>query len=352
VLDVIGRALLLSPSRGLGGGIERYVETLEWAFGLQGVEYQRVDLRQPGIASHAQLLVRAREQLRDGASPVRIIAAHRALLPAAALLAREHAVCGISVVCHGSDVWGARLAPRWYIENRLMAHSNVRVVAASSFTAGALSGSCEAAILPPGLSLRWFQELVEASELVEARDTGLRLVTAFRLGDWQDKGLPELLDAIAALGRTDVHLTVCGNGEPPVDLIRLVREHERCTLRAGLTDSELARQLAAADLFVLATRTRTGRNASGEGFGLVLLEAQVAGTPVIGPAYGGSHDAYLDRITGVAPTDETAEALASVLDELLQDPGRLSWMGRQGAEWARESFAPKRYAELAVARLL
>jgi phosphatidylinositol alpha-1,6-mannosyltransferase len=234
----------------------------------------------------------------------------------------------------------------------LMAHSNVRVAAASSFTAGALSGSCEAAILPPGLSLRWFQQLIEASELVQARDTAVHLTTAFRLADWRDKGLPELLDAIAALGRLDVHLTVCGSGEPPLDLIRLVREHRGCTLRAGLTDSELARQLAVADLFVLATRTRSGRNASGEGFGLVLLEAQVAGTPVIGPAYGGSHDAYVDGITGVAPTDETAEALANVLDELLKDPARLSRMGRQGAEWARESFAPKRYAELAVERLL
>jgi hypothetical protein len=27
-----GRVLLLSPCRGLGGGIERYIETLEWAF--------------------------------------------------------------------------------------------------------------------------------------------------------------------------------------------------------------------------------------------------------------------------------------------------------------------------------
>ena len=78
-----------------------------------------------------------------------------------------------------------------------------------------------------------------------------------------------------------------------------------------------AAELAAADLFILATRTRRGRRACGEGFGLVLLEAQAAGTPVVGPAYGGSRDAYMESVTGVAPVGESAEALAVVLGDLL-----------------------------------
>ena len=35
-------ALLLSPSRGQGGGIERYVQSLQWAFDLGGVESRRL----------------------------------------------------------------------------------------------------------------------------------------------------------------------------------------------------------------------------------------------------------------------------------------------------------------------
>lgn len=34
----MSRTFLRTPSRGLGGGIERYVETLESAFAVQGVE--------------------------------------------------------------------------------------------------------------------------------------------------------------------------------------------------------------------------------------------------------------------------------------------------------------------------
>lgn len=177
-------------------------------------------------------------------------------------------------------------------------------------------------------------------------------MTAFRLAEWRDKGLPEILDAVASLGRDDVSVTVCGSGEPPPDLRSLVRQHPRCKIRAGLSDSDLARQLAGADLFVLATRSKGGRHASGEGFGLVLLEAQVAGTPVVAPAYGGSHDAYIEGITGLAPTDETAGSLTRVITDLLQDPARLAQMGKQAGEWSRERFAPERYATLAVTRLL
>jgi glycosyltransferase involved in cell wall biosynthesis len=347
---VTGRVLLLTPSRGLGGGIERYAETLEWALASRGVGYSRVDLHRSGAYAHAQLVALAGVQLRASTAPTRLVAVHRNLLPAASVLAARHGHAqGISVVCHGSDVWVS--GHRRRVENYLMRRPGVRVVAVSSFTAGALACHKPAAILPPGLSGKWFATLVETAATRRC-GPGIHLLTAFRLADWRDKGLPELLRAVATLGRPDVHLTICGSGEPPDELLRLIGEHSHCTLRAGLTDSDFARQLAAADLFILATRTRPGRDACGEGFGLVLLEAQVAGTPVIAPAHGGSHDAYVDGVTGVAPADETAEALARVLGELLQDPERLARMGQRASGWARESFAPERYASRTVAALL
>ena len=177
-------------------------------------------------------------------------------------------------------------------------------------------------------------------------------MTAFRLEQWQGKGLPQLLDAVAALGRSDVRVTVCGSGDPSAELKQLLKRYDRCTLKAGLSDWELARELAGADLFVLATRTRGGGSPSGEGFGLVLLEAQVAGTAVVAPAHGGSRDAYIEGVTGMAPTDESSESLMRVLRDLTSDPARLREMGIQAAGWAQECYSPERYAALAVSRLL
>jgi len=352
-----GQALLLAPSCGLGGGIERYVQTVQSAFDDAGVVSLRLNLARPGPGGHRALLAAGTTALAAMTEPVRVVIAHRALLPVGALLARTRPVDGLSVICHGSDVWGVRWDPRRGLESWLMRRRDVRLVAVSNFTAGALFSSGRSAILPPGLSRTWFGELVSAADRVRATADavlrpGLEVMTAFRLGQWRDKGLPELTAAISALGRSGIRLTVCGSGTPPPDLLAHVRRYPWCALRPGLTDAELAAQFARADLFVLATRTRPGRRPCGEGFGLVLLEAQVAGTAVVGPAHGGSPDAYLDGVTGATPRDEGVAALGRVLDELTGEPARLAAMGAQGASLARARFAPDRYAALAVSRLL
>jgi phosphatidylinositol alpha-1,6-mannosyltransferase len=353
-----GPVLLLAPSRGLGGGIERYVQTVQSAFAELEVACQRFDLTRRGPAGHRALFAETAAALDS--SPRRshrVIVAHRALLPVSALLSRTRQVSGISVICHGSDVWHSPADPRARLERWLMRHRDMRIVAVSSFTAGSLLlFAGQAAILPPGLSRSWFSELVAAGDAAAAQASdarvGLELTTAFRLSDWQDKGLPQLTAAITALGRKDIRLTVCGSGEPSAELVAHVADYPWCRVRPGVTDRELAAQLASSDLFVLATRTRSGRRPYGEGFGLVLLEAQVAGTAVVGPAHGGSPGAYLEGVTGATPRDETVTALSSVLAELTRQPSRLAEMGTRGAEWARASFAPDRYARLAVDRLL
>jgi phosphatidyl-myo-inositol dimannoside synthase len=345
------RVLMLCPSNGLGGGIERYVETLEWALSLQRIYCQRVNLKWTGLRAHAAMLNDGRRLLRMSSAPVRLVVGHRTLLPVASLLAREDSVCGIWALCYGQELWTPRYHPRSLLERGLMRRRDVRAIAISSFTAGTLGADCHATILPPALSSEWFDTLVTAASSAKA-NPGFHIVTAFRLDAWREKGLPQLIDAVAALARDDIHLTICGSGNPPEELLRILKTCGWCTLRVGLTDGELAHQFAAADVFVLATRTTGGRLACGEGFGLVLLEAQVAGTAVVAPAHGGSSDAYVEGVTGVAPTDETAEALARALDELLGNPSRLAWMGKRAADWARESFAPERYAELVARRLL
>jgi phosphatidylinositol alpha-1,6-mannosyltransferase len=346
------RVLLVSPSHGRGGGIERYVETLESAFVMQDVDYCRVDLRGGGLTAHSRLLAQCRRQMRVSKAPTRLVIAHRSLLPVASLLAREHPGCGISLVCHGIDVWASQRHVRPLLERSLMHMPRVRLIAVSSFTAGMLFNGCRATVLPPGLSRGWFDMLIEASNAAQSRSEHIQLVTAFRLADWRNKGLPQLLDAVSKLDRLDVQVIVCGSGEPEPELLRLISKYPYCRLRAGLADHELARQLAEADLFVLATRMRRGSHPSGEGFGMVLLEAQVAGTPVVGPAFGGSHDAFIERVTGLAPVDETSASLARVLDELLSDPKLLSQMSDHAAEWSRKCFDPDVYSARAVARLL
>ena len=350
--DTASRVLLLAPSNGLGGGIERFIDTVQESFAELGTTCHRVDLERAGTRSHVKMLIEARRLLRSDAERTRLVVGHLALLPVAWALGREPTVAGISVLCHGSEVWGTGRRVRRSMERGLMTRPGIRAVAASGFTAGKLPTRCRAAVLPPGLSRKWFETLVAAGNGVPLATPGVQLVTAFRLSSWREKGIAEIIRAIDALGRRDVHLAICGSGEPPPGLCELVTARPWCTLAAQMSDLELAQQFAAADLFVLATRTRMGRRACGEGFGLVLIEAQVAGTPVIVPAHGGSSDAYAEGVTGLAPVDETPEALATVLRQVLDDRAKLAAMGKSAAEWARKAFAPECYAPLVARRLL
>jgi glycosyltransferase involved in cell wall biosynthesis len=145
---------------------------------------------------------------------------------------------------------------------------------------------------------------------------------------------------------------VCGTGEAPPSLLDLVDRFSFCSVREGVTDNELAALLGNADVFVLATKMRRAGAACGEGFGMALQEAQLAGAAVVAPAQGGSHEAFLEGITGVAPRDEGTDALAEVFSRLLSDPARLEAMGKRAATWAGEMFDPQRYSDLAVERLL
>lgn len=131
----LGRVLLLTPSRGLGGGIERYAETLQSAFVTQGIECHRIDLQGSGIAAHARLLSQSRAALRGESGGARLVVLHVTLLPAAWLLARERGVSGVSVLCHGTDVWCTRPRLRRGAESYLLRRRGVRVLAMSSFTA-------------------------------------------------------------------------------------------------------------------------------------------------------------------------------------------------------------------------
>jgi glycosyltransferase involved in cell wall biosynthesis len=347
--------LLLGPSRGLGGGIERYAETLESAFAQHHVDVHRIDLYNsstgPKISAHRRLAMRCRSYLTGREAPPNVVIMHRGLLPTIAPIIWRHQVAGISLICHGNELWGPRPRIRKYFEDYMMRAPKVRTVATSTYTAGALSYIGSTKILPPGLSKEWFQALVASAERNEPQN-GLRLMTAFRLAQWREKGLPQLLSAVASLRRPDTRLVICGLGQPTTDLLQEVERHEFCTLRVGLTPSQLASEYAKADLFVLATQPSPGPYTYCESFGLVLLEAQVAGTPVVAPAYGGSRDVFVPNRTGLTPANESADALAEVLNELLSDPSRLSSMGKCAQTWAREIFEPECYSSRVVDVLL
>ena len=198
--------------------------------------------------------------------------------------------------------------------------------------------------IPPGVDCDRFRPASSAARRATRVRLGLPVdgplvVSVSRLVP--RKGMDTLIEAAARVGRDRPDLTVAigGTGRDRERLDKLVASTRApVTMLGRVADEDLADLVAAADVFVMACRTRWG-GLEQEGFGIVFLEAAAAGVPQIAGRSGGSHDAVVHRETGLVldhPSDPVE--LAGAIEELLADPQRSAQMGRAGRERARASF--------------
>ena len=75
-----------------------------------------------------------------------------------------------------------------------------------------------------------------------------------------------------------------------------------------------------------------------EPFGLVIVEAMLAGKAVVAPAEGGPAEIVEPGTTGLLVPPRDSDALADAVVSLLDDDGRRAAMGRAGRARARERF--------------
>lgn len=126
--------------------------------------------------------------------------------------------------------------------------------------------------------------------------------------------------------RRDVKLIVVGDGP-----YREAMAAELCNCDVVFPGVLHGRALAAAyascDLFVFPSETDT--------LGVVLLEAQASGLPVIVSAHGGPKDCMADGVTGRVVQPMNPANLASAISDLLRDPRSLARMGEAAREHAQ-----------------
>lgn len=272
------------------------------------------------------------------------------LVPAGIVAARITGARRVPVLFHGTDMWTMSPHLRFLLRRDPLLYP----VTTSSFGAGALSTVRMGAILPPGLDHHWRETLLAEAARRRPLPPIPTVLSVFPLDEWDAKGLPALLEAVKTASRTlgPVRLVIAGPGPAPGALHAHIAAREHTELHEDPGDEALARLYATADLFALCTRTRTTAPASGEAHGTALIEAQLAGCAVIGPAQGGSRDAYQRGMTGWTPADESAPALAHILQDLLADRARLARAGRQASEWARAITDPGDHTRAVFAALL
>ena len=198
--------------------------------------------------------------------------------------------------------------------------------------------------LPPGVDCHRFVPLSTDDRLAVRRRFGLSeeaplVVSVSRLVP--RKGMDTLIKASArATGRLGgLEVAIAGSGRDRGRLDRLLASSSAPVRMLGrVPDEELPALLGAADLFVMACRSRWA-GLEQEGFGIVFVEAAAAGVPQIAGRSGGSADAVVDGETGlILERSSDADQLARMLCDLLLHPERARAMGAAGRRRALASF--------------
>ena len=155
------------------------------------------------------------------------------------------------------------------------------------------------------------------------------------------KGQDMLIRALPAIRSRcpDVLYAIAGEGWERPSLEQLAAEcgvAEIVQFRGMPSDEELVACYQQCDLFALPNR-QVGWDF--EGFGIVLLEAQACGKPVIAGRSGGTAETMDPSTTGEIVSSDTPELLAGVIANLLEDDTRRERMGTHARQWVVEQFA-------------
>jgi phosphatidylinositol alpha-1,6-mannosyltransferase len=155
------------------------------------------------------------------------------------------------------------------------------------------------------------------------------------------KGVDRLLRALAQAGELPENwlFAIAGRGPEEEPLRRLASQlglADRVRFLGFVPNERLADLYGAADAFALTNREIDGDT---EGFGIVFLEANACGTPVLGGKAGGTGDAIADGISGFRVDSEQVDEIVRALQILLGDPEKRQVMARAGLARVRNDFS-------------
>jgi phosphatidyl-myo-inositol dimannoside synthase len=349
------RLLLLSPSSGLGGGIERVGDSIMAAW---PGEVQRLDLlheeapkvRWPGkIRFGLAALAQGRQY-----APDLVFCLHAGLLPVGHAVATQSRA-RLGVWAHGTEVWCD--LRRW--ERRLISGAQ-HVLASSEFTREWLAFRArvpeeriEVVALPVAA------ELAERARSFTPRPREPTLLTVSRLvPEHRYKGHLDVAESMPyVLGEVpDARWIVVGEGpdlEPLKERCRELGVDHATDFVGRISDDELAAFYGSASALVLPSiAVPDTRPPAGEGLGLVYVEAGAFGLPSVASSLsGGAADFVRHGETGLSVPPGRPEWIARAVCDLLTDSELRDRLGEAARGRAFKDHMPEAFAEELTAAL-
>lgn len=148
------------------------------------------------------------------------------------------------------------------------------------------------------------------------------------------RSLPDVLK-----NEPQAHYAIGGIGEDLKYLKELAKQvdvEEHVTFLGKVSDHDLPYWYNLCDVFIMPNR-KVGEDT--EGFGMVFIEANACGRPVISGIEGGTGDAVLHGETGFRVDGEKLQDITSAICRILTDPLEANRLGANGLKRAQAYFS-------------
>lgn len=152
------------------------------------------------------------------------------------------------------------------------------------------------------------------------------------------RALPQVIQEVPNL-----KYLIVGNGVYKDRLVSLIRElhlEQYVNIIDDALDEELPCYFELADVFVMPCRRLD--NGDVEGFGIVFLEANAFGKPVIAGRSGGAVEAVDDSKTGFLVDPQNVNEIANSIINLLKNPQLAQKIGQNGKNRVEKIFLPEK----------
>jgi phosphatidyl-myo-inositol dimannoside synthase len=255
------------------------------------------------------------------------------------------------VLAHGFDYWLSTVPVAHAVMKRMTAPAS-RVAGCSEFISRrvrtAVPHDVPVSVLHPGADVERFRPDLPTADLRERHGLDDRplIVCVSRLVP--RKGQDVLIKAMRSIQRRvpDAALLIVGSGPYEARLLALA-EHapSRSVAFVGeVSEEDLPRYYAAADVFAMPCRTRLG-GLELEGWGNVFMEAAACGRPVVVGDSGGAREALVHGETGLLVDGAGVDAVADAVASLLEDPAYAQQLGKAGRARVEREHTWRRVAE-------
>ena len=256
------------------------------------------------------------------------------------------------VFLHGIDfTFATQQSIKRWLTKKILKNSD-KIICCNSYVANLTENFCpeiknKINIINPGVS-----ELKSASQSAQNK-----LKEKYNLADKiillsigrlvKRKGFFDVIESLPKVLKKAPNLiyVIIGNGAEINNLRTKIKELnlvDKIIIIINADDLERNNWLNLCDIFIMPSKNING---DFEGFGIVYLEANMAGKPVIASQSGGVGDAVVNGVNGLLVDQENIDKIADAIIKLVEDENLRKKLGESGRNRALKDFNWQRQAK-------